>query len=142
VRAGEIGCGGMEVLWVYRLGVPRGKFRFGFGISPDLEILRSLLLTEEEEEESHLGILHVCMYALLLVSFCTLPTAPVSRSFGLRYYYESISLSHRLRSLTVKKVASDKSKTLFDTAGHFVVILQSDHVGGFVLLATGRWCHQ
>jgi hypothetical protein len=62
------------------------------------------LLAEEEEEESYLLYLHVCLYALLRGSFvfCTLPTAPVSRSFGLRYYYESIYLTLKISDLTTQ----------------------------------------
>jgi hypothetical protein len=48
---------------------------------------------EEEEEEPYLLKLHVLYCTSLLGLFlypCTLPTAPVSRSFGLRFSYESV----------------------------------------------------
>ena len=54
---------------------------------------------EEEEEEPYLCKMYVCMYVFTLHMYvhsladlflypCTPPTAPVSRSFGLRSSYE------------------------------------------------------
>jgi hypothetical protein len=76
------------------------KFRFGFGISPDLKIQWKIVVADRKRRRRiAFTLLHVCMYALLL---CTLPTAPVSRSFGLRYYYESIYLTLKISDLTTQ----------------------------------------
>jgi hypothetical protein len=53
-------------------------------------ILQNLWKLEEEEEEPYLRVKCMCVRSLadLFLYPCTPPTAPVSRSFGLRSSYE------------------------------------------------------